>query len=256
MNNRKKDLIWGVGMLKLKQNISFSGVILSTVLFLNTGCGLKNYFIPDTPQETTNTTYQESIIPPEPIASSNSNEVECSDDLSSSENSCNRGQISPQQLKNANTRQTEQGVMHTLKSIRGKKIYIEERSNGFVFPNYPGKVIVLEMFGKDCPHCTREIPILKRIKKRYRGELEVIAIQSQGRMGQRIARSYINKYRINYPIIEGDDATNLQYFIQNTYGWTGILPYILVVKNGITEFSYSGAVSYQEIKSDIDSLFK
>jgi len=243
-------------MLKRKQTIALSGVLLSTILMMNTGCVLDQYFVPDKQNRTVQqVNYQESIQQPEVIVSSSPIEAECKDNIPVEESDCNRGQISPQQLKNKNIHQTKRGVMHNLKSVRGKTIRIEERPNGFVFPNYPGKVIVLEMFGKDCPHCIKEIPIIKNIKKRYRGKLEVIAIQSQGRMGQRVARNYINKYRINYPIIEGEDATNLQYFVQSTYGWTGILPYMLVIKNGITEFSYPGAVSYQELKSDIDSLF-
>jgi len=147
-------------------------------------------------------------------------------------------------------------LVHKLTSIQGHTIHVAERSNGFTFPEYAGKVVVLEMFGKDCPHCIKEIPTIDRIIRRYRGKVAVIAIQSQNRMARSVARNYLRKYRIRYPIIEGDDATNLQFFIQQTYGWTGILPYTLVIKNGVTEFSYSGEVSYNEIKHDIDSLFR
>ncbi len=57
------------------------------------------------------------------------------------------------------------------------------------------------------------------------------------------------------PIIEGDDAIELQHFVQKVYGWTGILPYTLVIKDGVTEFFYAGEFTYDEIRRDIDSLF-
>ncbi len=258
----------GEGMLINKKNGVRSSFLLLTLLILD-GCSLKEYFVPNhdeaphvmaqsttAPSSTTIPTYETTQEPNPIISSAPIVEAECNDNVPVEENDCNRGEISEDELQENNIKKTKTGVVHLLKSVQGKTITIGERPNGFTFPNYPGKVIILEMFGKDCPHCIKEIPIVKRIKKRYRGKVEVIGIQSQGRMGDYVARNYINKHRINYPIIEGDDATNLQYFIQNTYGWTGILPYTLVIKDGVTEFSYSGEVPYKELKKDIDSLFK
>ncbi len=251
-------------MLPSRQTI-LSGILLSTTLAFNSGCAIKEYFVPNKDDNVITTTqpvyqeespvYYESTQEPEPIITSAPIEAECNDEVPVEENDCNRGQISEEELKSNPIQTTTQGVIHQLKSIQGQTISIGERPNGFTFPNYPEKVIILEMFGKDCPHCIKEIPVIKNIKKRYRNKVEVIAIQSQGRMGQYVARNYINKYRINYPIIEGEDATNLQFFVQSTYGWTGILPYTLVIKDGVTEFSYPGEVSYKELKTDLDSLF-
>ncbi|MCK4441167.1 MAG: TlpA family protein disulfide reductase [Sulfurovaceae bacterium] len=178
------------------------------------------------------------------------NIVGCENDISNTKNNCNRGKISKDELKTA----PQPGEQHILQSIRGKTITIGERKNGFTFPQYKNKIIILEIFGKDCPHCIKEIPIIKSIRNRYKGKLEVIAIQAQGRMDRSTARNYINQHGIRYPVIEGDDATNLLYFIQTTYGWMGILPYTLVIKNGVTEFSYSGETEYQQLKKDIDSI--
>ncbi len=228
----------------MNKNTIISGFILSSIMILNTGC-IQRFFVQNEPSviDTTITKkkYKEYKNP----------DVECNDDLTSKKSDCDRGTISEEQL----TQRPKNGEEHVLKSIRGKTIHIIERKNGFLFPEYKNKVIILEMFGKDCPHCLREVTTIDKIRRRYRGRLEVIAIQSQGRMDIYTARAYINGHKIRYPIIEGDDATNLQYFIQKTYGWTGILPYTLVIKNGITEFAYSGEVDYPEIEKDIDSLF-
>jgi len=233
----------------MSKNTLISAILLLTTMVLNTGC-IQKFFVDEKPPPTTviNEQQTKKIVPSKQF---NNPDIECSSDLTIKKSKCDRGTISQDELKHRH----KKGEEHIFQSIRGKTIHIGERSNGFTFPEYPGKVIILEMFGKDCPHCTREIPIIKRIRNRYKGKLEVIAIQAQSRMDRRSARAYINRHRIRYPIIEGDDATNLQYFIQETYGWTGILPYTLVIKNGITEFSYRGETDYKELKNDIDSLF-
>jgi thiol-disulfide isomerase/thioredoxin len=111
------------------------------------------------------------------------------------------------------------------------------------------------MFGKDCPHCINQLPTIKKIRSKYSGKLEVIAIQSQDRMPKFIARDYINRYKIRYPIIEGEDAINLQRDIQETFEWTGILPYILIIKEGVIYYIYSsGEVSYKDLQKDISEI--
>ncbi len=230
----------------MNKNTIISGFILSAVMILNTGC-IQRFFGQNEPLTVDNTT----TMPKKKYKEYKNPDVECNDDVTLKKSDCDRGTISKEQLK----KRPKNGEKHILKSIRGKTIHIIERPNGFIFPEYKNKIIILEMFGKDCPHCLKEIPTIDKIRRRYRGRLEVIAIQAQGRMDRATARAYINGYRIRYPIIEGDDATNLQYFIQKTYGWRGILPYTLVIKNGITEFAYSGEVDYPDIKKDIDTLF-
>ena len=179
-------------------------------------------------------------------------EQECTDEVSSN---CDRGSIDKSQLSNNYSQNSTGGTMHTLQSVQGQTIQIGERSNGFTFPSYPGKVIILEMFGKTCPHCIKEIPTLKKIKRKYGSKVEVVAIHSQGILSATEAKRFIRQHRINYPITDGSKATDLQYFIQNTYGWTGVLPFTMVIKDGQTEGSISGEASYQELREIIDPLF-
>jgi thiol-disulfide isomerase/thioredoxin len=234
----------------MNKNTITSGLILLSVVLFNAGC-IQNLFSINAEKKQPTIISQNTTQPKKRYREYKNPDVECNDDLTVKKSNCDKGTISETELKH----RPKNGDTHVLKSIRGKVIHIIERPNGFLFPEYNNKIIILEMFGKDCPHCLRELPIIDKIRRRYRGRLEVIAIQSQGRMTRFRARAYINGHRIRYPIIEGDDATNLQYFIQKTYGWTGILPYTLIVKDGITEFVYSGEVDYKDIKRDIDSLF-
>ena len=147
------------------------------------------------------------------------------------------------------------GAYHQLHSIQGPKVTVGERSNGFTFPQYKGKVVLLQIFGKDCPFCFEEMPAIHNIDNKYGRNLQVIAIQAQESMSQSEASNLINRFQMNYPIIERDEARDLLFFIRQTYGWNGILPYTLLIKNGVTEYSFSGKVSQEEIDESVQTLF-
>jgi len=245
----------------MKKVNTLQAFILTATLFLNSGCFLSSFGsqkievqkkteVHKTIQRTTiqQTTKQQTTTP---IFMPTLTSTECTDDINSP---CQKPPISPKNLKTRKI--NKQGEIHKLRSIQGKHITIIEGKTGFIFPQYKNKIVILEIFGKNCSHCIKEIPIMRKIYQKYRNKLEIIAIQVEDKMSPHEAKRLIQRHRIKYSIIPGDDATNLQYNIQSTYGWTGILPYTLVIKNGLTEFTYPGEVSYQEINRDIHSLIE
>lgn len=141
-----------------------------------------------------------------------------------------------------------------LKTVQGSILTIQERSNGFVFPQYQNKIVLLQIFGQDCPYCFKEMPIINRVKEKHVNNLQIIAIQAQDPMTKETASRLIQSYQMDYPVIDKDEAKSLLHFMQKTYGWTGILPYMLIIKNGVTEYSFSGSVSYQELDEAVQSL--
>jgi len=146
------------------------------------------------------------------------------------------------------------GDSHQLRTVQGTTIAIQERSNGFVFPQYRDKVVLLQIFGQHCPYCLKEMPMIHRAQQQYAGSLQIIGVQAQEPMSQATASMIIQQYQMNYPIIDKEEAVDLLYFLQQTYGWTGILPYTLLIKNGVTEYSFFGEVSSQELNEAIQSL--
>ena len=228
--------------------------ILTVTLFLNSGCFFGYLDSPTKDIQKRPTTHTEIIkqtIQPK-IIMQTTLPVECTDDINSP-NSCQKKLVKSKDLKPKKIT-TQGGEVHKLRSIQGKPITIVERKNGFYFPQHPKKVVILQMFGKNCSHCIKEIPIMGRLYSKYRKNLEIIAVQVENKMTKREGKRLLYKHNIKYPIISGDDATNLQYNIQSTYGWTGVLPYTLIIQNGITEFTYPGEVSYKEINRNIQSL--
>jgi len=240
-------------------------LLFFTILILNTGCyySLFEKEVKPTVQTTEKVVKTVPLATTVPLAkpaptssistpSFESIAPECTDDFNAM-NSCNKGLIQPTELKPKIVAPTG-GEEHKLKSFQGQQITIVERSNGYLFPEMGNKIVILEMFGKNCSHCLKEMPILNKLHRRYGNNLEIVALQVEGAMSKMQANALIRRHHINYPIISGDTATNLQYHIQNTYGWTGILPFTMVIKDGVTEFTYKGEVSHREINRDIKSL--
>lgn len=222
--------------------------ILTMALFFNTGCtfGMFN----DAPQKKLTQQMPTSSVKKPTLMQI---APECSDDLNA-KSACNKGLIKTQELKPKKVVTKTGGEVHKLKSIQGQPITVIERSNGYIFPELKGKIVILKMFGKNCSHCIKEMPLMNKLRQQYRGKLEIVALQVEDKMSPLQANAMIKRHRISYPIISGDTATNLQYHVQNTFGWTGILPFIMVIKDGVTEFTYRGQVTYNEINSDIRLL--
>jgi len=146
------------------------------------------------------------------------------------------------------------GASYQLSTVQGESISIQERSNGLVFPEYPNKIILLQVFGQNCHYCLEEMPTLQQLQQQYAGELQIIALQAQDPMSPSTASMLIQQYQMNYPIIDKEEARDLLYFLQQTFEWRGILPYTLLIKNGVTEYPFSGPASYQELNEAIQSL--
>jgi thiol-disulfide isomerase/thioredoxin len=146
------------------------------------------------------------------------------------------------------------GNAYQLRTVQGTTIAIQERSNGFVFPQYSDKIVLLQIFGKACHYCLEEMPTIAQVQQQYGGNLQVIAVQAQDPMSQATASMLIQQHQMYYPIIDKEEAGDLLYTLQEAYGWRGILPYTLLIKDGVTEYSFSGEVSPQELNEAIRSL--
>ena len=150
--------------------------------------------------------------------------------------------------------QVTAGESHQLKSIQGSMITIEERSNGFFFPQYSGKTILLQIFGQDCHYCLEEMPFIKNMQRKYAQKLNLVAIHADIKMTPSEAQNVLRKFQMDYPVIDRDEANNLLFFIKDTYNWNGSLPFMLLIKNGVTEYIFSGELDKQEFEESLRSI--
>lgn len=146
------------------------------------------------------------------------------------------------------------GSHYQMHTIDGQTVIVGERNTGFVFPQYPEKIVLLQIFGKDCSYCFEEIPIINNLRQQYPQKLQVIAIQAEDRMSPSTASRIISQYQMDYPIVEAAEAANLLLFLNENYGWTGGLPFMQLIKNGVTEYTFSESPSAQELQESVESL--
>ena len=143
---------------------------------------------------------------------------------------------------------------HKLQTVQGPILTVGESHTGFLFPDFKGKIILLEVFGQDCHYCFEELPSINHLHSKYRQNLQVVALQVQDQMSRGKANSLIRQFNMSYPIIDRENGTDLMYALRNNYEWKGILPFTLLIKNGVTQQLFSGATSQQELEEAIREL--
>jgi len=146
------------------------------------------------------------------------------------------------------------GTSYHLRSIQGKTIDIIEGKTGFTFPQYEDKIVILEIFGKECKYCMEELPVISEIRRKYGEKVQVIAIQAEEPMSTSEYLTLKENFNMSYPIIERDVALNLLYSLRDIYGWTSVLPYVQVIKDGITQYQFPGQTSPKELKDALSEL--
>ncbi len=143
---------------------------------------------------------------------------------------------------------------HKIKTVQGPILTVGESHTGFLFPTFKGKIILLQIFGQDCPHCFKEIPIINSLQAKYRQNLQIVALQVQEAMSKGKANSLIQRFNINYPIIDRKEGNDLMYGLKKNYEWNGVLPFILLIKDGVTQEVFRGEKSQERIERAIQEI--
>jgi len=142
-----------------------------------------------------------------------------------------------------------------MRTVQGRNITLGEHSRGFEFPQYKGKIVLLELFGKNCHYCFEEMPTITKLQSAYQDKISVIGIQSAPPMAEGEAQRLIQQHNMNYPIVDQDEAKSILIYLRDVYGWMGILPYILLIKDGQIEQVFKGAGnSFEDISKGIQDI--
>lgn len=101
--------------------------------------------------------------------------------------------------------------------------------------DYRGKVVLINFWATWCPPCVKEIPDLVELQTSYGDRGLVILGISLDRNPDRVLQPFIDKYKINYPILLDDGRV-----AKNYGGITGIPTTFLVDREGIIRNQYVG----------------
>ena len=148
-----------------------------------------------------------------------------------------------------------QELVMELESPGAKTLHIVHMEKGLKVKEFPGKVILFNFFGKQCPYCWKEIPHLVELQKKYKEKLQVIAIHSQRPMTPQERLEMQQSFKFNYPIyeyMEGDNALFVEYIAKRT-GWQSTLPYSVVFDPyGNFVYAFNGYAPMSDLEKVID----
>jgi len=123
-------------------------------------------------------------------------------------------------------------------TLSGKKVSLEQ---------FKGKKVVwLTFWATWCPYCTKEIPALKNLHKKFADKVEILAINIDVRDSIEKAKDYAFEHDLPYDIIFSNEITRL-------YGVRGTPTQVVIDING--NIAYIGTKVPQDItEEDIDKL--
>ena len=104
----------------------------------------------------------------------------------------------------------------TLQDMNGKNVSLKD---------FKGKNVLLIFTTTWCPYCKKEVPELKEMYSKYKGKLEILAIDMNESKTK--VESYIKKYQVTYTTLLDTEAT-----VARNYGIRGVPTKVLVGPDG------------------------
>ncbi|MBU0729740.1 MAG: TlpA family protein disulfide reductase [Proteobacteria bacterium] len=115
--------------------------------------------------------------------------------------------------------------------------------------SFSGKVLLINFFATWCPPCQREIPKLIELQNNYGGETFTVIGISTDDSTRKFVKKFINKRKINYPVIMADDTV-----VKDFGDFVEIPVSFLVDRKGNIVKKYLGYVPQSILEPDILEL--
>lgn len=113
---------------------------------------------------------------------------------------------------------------------------------------YRGKVVLLNFWATWCAPCLTEMPRFVEWQQEYGGRgLQVIGISMDDEAPP--VRAAYRKYRLNYPVVMGDEKLGEMYG-----GILGLPVTFLIDRNGEIRFKHQGMTDLKIVDSEIEIL--
>ncbi|RXJ88973.1 thioredoxin [Arcobacter sp. CECT 8983] len=147
----------------------------------------------------------------------------------------------------------EKQTKFTLQTHELKNLNIEVKKEQVSIEELKGKAVLLNFWATWCPPCRAEIPHLNNLKKKYKGQLEIVGFNLGKKDGTLLSQEELNRfieeYEIEYPITNSDD--NLK--IATLVGPVQSIPSMFLIDpNGKIVQKYVGIVPEEMLELDID----
>ncbi len=141
----------------------------------------------------------------------------------------------------SNSKLSENFIDFTLTDIEG---------NTHTLSQWQDNIIVLNFWATWCPPCRKEIPSFIKLQTQYKDrkvQFVGLAVDTAENV-----RQFQAQYKINYPLLLGDNILKISYDYGNL---SGSLPYtVMINRKQQIIFSHLGELSEMELKTQIENL--
>ncbi len=118
-----------------------------------------------------------------------------------------------QDLESYETAGRENASEFSLPATDGKQLKLSD---------YKGKIVILDFWATWCGPCRRGIPDLIELQKQYKNDLVVIGISIDSQTKNDVV-PFVKEYKINYPVVYGNEAVVKSYGNINSIPTTFII---------------------------------
>jgi len=148
----------------------------------------------------------------------------------------------------------EKQTKFTLQTHDLKNLNIEVRDKEVIVDELKGKVVLLNFWATWCPPCRAEIPHLNNLKKKYKGQFEIIGLNLGKKDGTLLSQEELNRFIEEYEIEYFVTNTEDNFDIANLVGPVVSIPTMFLVDvNGKVVQKYVGIVPEEMMELDIDN---
>ncbi len=127
-----------------------------------------------------------------------------------------------------------------LTDLNGKTVQLSD---------FKGKVVILDFWATWCGPCRAEIPDFVALQDQYRDKGLVVVGISLDQDGAKVVAPFAKHYKINYPIVLGDDN------VASQYGNIQAIPTTFIIdSNGNIVGSHEGVTEKSVFEAEIKKL--
>ena len=128
----------------------------------------------------------------------------------------------------------------TLQDANGKAVKLSD---------YKGKVVLLDFWATWCGPCKIEIPWFIEFQRKYKDRGFTVLGVSMDEDGWQIVKPFAEEYKMNYPVVLGNDET------ATAFGGVEVLPTTFIIdKEGRIVATHKGLTGKDEMEKAIEDL--
>ncbi len=117
----------------------------------------------------------------------------------------------------------------SLQTTKNQYIIVDENEGMLNFINikYHKKNVLFYLFGRDCPHCQKKIPQIKKLMKNPK--IKLIGVHAYHHISDDELRAYAKKVGYSFDMLSNKGGKKIIDFLEKLKIWDGSVPFTVLV---------------------------